>query len=112
MRETLREEDRRQIFHELPCATGLSLATAVVAPEHTTVMMPVEVGSVPGASPVANGTSISAVDIASAAVANGRLPAAVPLTVSLSAACGTRHACFAYHTLLKMRSVSYTLKVI
>ena len=86
-RETLREEDGRRIFHKLPCSTRLSVATAVVAPEHTTVMMPVEVGSVPGASPVANGTSISAEDVASAAVANGRLPAAVPLTESFSAAC-------------------------
>ena len=63
------------------------MATAAIAMADTTMALTVVVTSVPGASPVANGTSISAEDVASAAVAYGRLPAAVPLTVSLSAAC-------------------------
>ena len=62
------------------------MATATVAMADTTMAMTVVVASAPGASPVANGTSISAVDVASASVANGRLPAVVPLTVILSAA--------------------------
>ena len=99
-RNTKGRKPKAGIFHKLPCTTCLSVATAIVAPVHTTVVMPVEVGSVPGTSPVANGTSISAEDVASAAVANGRLPAAVPLAVSLSAACGTRDACFAHHTII------------
>ena len=62
------------------------MATAVVAMADTTMAMTVIVRSPVGTIPVAQGTSISAEDVASASVANGRLPAVVPLAVILSAA--------------------------
>ena len=62
------------------------MATAIVAMTDTTTAMTVVVGSPVGTIPVAHGTSISAVDVVSASFANGRLPAVVPLTVTLSAA--------------------------
>ena len=71
-------------------ALCLSLATAFVAPADTTTASAVVVASVPGASLVANWTSIPAEDVATASFANGRLPAGVPLTVRLSAACSKR----------------------
>ena len=59
----------------------LSMATAAMAAMDTTAAMTVEETSVAVACPVAKRTSPLAVHVLVASVANGRLPAAVPLTV-------------------------------
>ena len=80
-------EDESSFYFWLP---HLSVATAVVATVDTTAVTMVEEVPVAAASPVAKGTSPLAVHVAMTSVANGRLPAAVPLTVRFSAACDMR----------------------
>jgi hypothetical protein len=92
-RTNLKADVSNTVYHLL--FVSLAPATAAVAPADTTMAVTVVVASVPRASPVANGTSISAEDVASASVAHGRLPAAVPLAITLSATCGIQYA---YHS--------------
>ena len=71
-------------------AVCLSLATAVIAAMDTPMAPIVEESSVAVACPVAKRTSPLAEHGLVATVANARLPAGVPLTVRLSAACRER----------------------
>ena len=79
---------------------------AAVAYARTTTASAIVVTSVPGTAFVTKGTSKLAEDVAAASVAHGRLPARVPLTVSLSAACSKRNVYISFNR-KTMKSLVY-----